>query len=85
MNQPVNNKHRYELWNAVYIVWPSLIILHPLRTLPNTNTMTLPPGIYRITQWGTHGQPQVLTVDSDENVTVASPSEAPDKAQEVTL
>ena len=47
--------------------------------------MTLPPGIYRITQWGTHGQALVLTVDSNENVTVAPPSEAPDKAQEVTL
>jgi hypothetical protein len=31
IDQPVNDKNRYEPWNAVYIEWPSLMILHPLR------------------------------------------------------
>ncbi|EDQ99382.1 uncharacterized protein LACBIDRAFT_316607 [Laccaria bicolor S238N-H82] len=43
--------------------------------------MTLPSGIYRITQWGSHDQPQVLTLQ-DELVTVLPPGAAPEKDQE---
>lgn len=46
--------------------------------------MTLPPGIYRITQWGSHGQPQILTL-KDDHVTVLPSGAAPEKDQEVIL
>ena len=45
--------------------------------------MSLPPGIYRITQWGSHAQPQVLTLQNGL-VTVLAPGTAPERDQEVT-
>ena len=42
--------------------------------------MTLPTGIYRITQWGSHDQPQVLTL-ADGLVTILAPGAAPEKDQ----
>ena len=44
--------------------------------------MTLPTGSYRITQWGSHDQPQVLTL-ADGLVTILAPGAAPEKDQEV--
>ena len=46
--------------------------------------MTLPSGTYRITQWGSHGLPQVLTLENGL-VTILPPGAAPEKDQEVTL
>ncbi|PPQ93350.1 hypothetical protein CVT25_014479 [Psilocybe cyanescens] len=44
--------------------------------------MTLPSGIYRISQWGTFEQPQILTATED-GVTVLPPGSAPVRDQEV--
>ncbi|KIJ92761.1 hypothetical protein K443DRAFT_113092 [Laccaria amethystina LaAM-08-1] len=44
----------------------------------------LPNGVYRITQWGSHGQPQVLTLH-DGQVTVIPPGGAPERDQEWRL
>ena len=84
MNQPVNDKQRYEPWNAVYIEWPPWRFYTHFERLSNTNTMTLPSGIYRITKWGSHDQPQVLTLQNGL-VTVLPPDAAPEQDQEVTL
>ena len=47
---------------------------------------TLPhPGLYRIVQYGVHGQPQILTVDKDRNVTVSAAGSVPEREQEVHL
>ncbi|EDR10175.1 uncharacterized protein LACBIDRAFT_293764 [Laccaria bicolor S238N-H82] len=43
--------------------------------------MSLPPGTYRITQWGSHAQSQVLTVENGL-VTILAPGAAPEKNQE---
>ncbi|PPQ93348.1 hypothetical protein CVT25_014477 [Psilocybe cyanescens] len=43
--------------------------------------MSLPSGTYRISQWGTFEQPQVLTATED-GVTVLPPGSAPEKDQE---
>ncbi|EDQ99381.1 uncharacterized protein LACBIDRAFT_335063 [Laccaria bicolor S238N-H82] len=44
----------------------------------------LPNGVYRITQWGSHGQTQVLTLH-DGQVTVFPAGGAPEKDQEWRL
>ncbi|PPQ93351.1 hypothetical protein CVT25_014480 [Psilocybe cyanescens] len=44
--------------------------------------MSLPSGIYRISQWGTFEQPQVLTATED-GVTVSPPGSVPAREQEV--
>jgi hypothetical protein len=46
--------------------------------------MTLPSGIYHISLWGSHGQPQLLTL-KDGDITVLPPGVVPEKDQEVTL
>jgi len=47
--------------------------------------MTLSPGVYRISAYGTHGQPQVLTSIDGGNVTVSPPSSVPSGDQEWRL
>ena len=42
----------------------------------------LPNGVYRITQWGSHGQTHILTLH-DGQVTVFPPGQVPEKEQEV--
>ncbi|EDQ99385.1 uncharacterized protein LACBIDRAFT_335071 [Laccaria bicolor S238N-H82] len=44
----------------------------------------LPNGVYRITQWGSHGQTQVLTL-LDGQVTALPPGGAPERDQEWRL
>ncbi|KIJ92762.1 hypothetical protein K443DRAFT_422477 [Laccaria amethystina LaAM-08-1] len=44
----------------------------------------LPNGVYRITQWGSHGQPQILTLHHGQ-VTVFPPGEVPERDQEWRL
>jgi hypothetical protein len=58
------------------------VILHLLGGV--SNTMALVNGVYRISQYGTHEQPQILTLDNGD-VTVRPPGGAPIGDQEVTL
>lgn len=44
--------------------------------------MTLPNGVYRISQWGTFEQPQILTLQ-DGHVTISPPGSVPERDQEV--
>jgi hypothetical protein len=46
--------------------------------------MALANGVYRISQYGTHEQPQILTLDNGD-VTVRPPGSVPAGDQEVTL
>jgi hypothetical protein len=46
--------------------------------------MSLPPGIYRISQWGSHEHAQILTL-KDDHITVLAPGAAPERDQEVTV
>ena len=52
-------------------------------------TTTLPelpvPGTYRIVQYGVQGQPQILTVNKDRNVTITAAGTVPERNQEVHL
>ncbi|KIJ96286.1 hypothetical protein K443DRAFT_107480 [Laccaria amethystina LaAM-08-1] len=43
--------------------------------------MSLPPGIYRISQWGSHEHAQILTL-KDDHITVLAPGAAPERDQE---
>ncbi|KIJ96290.1 hypothetical protein K443DRAFT_291473 [Laccaria amethystina LaAM-08-1] len=43
--------------------------------------MTIPSGIYHISLWGSHGQPQLLTL-KDGDITVLPPGVVPEKDQE---
>ena len=66
----------------IYIVWPC-----SNKGIPNMTTQsTLPkPGVYRIIEYGVHGQPQVLSVDKDRNVTISGAGTLPTFEQEVCL
>ena len=44
----------------------------------------LPKGVYRISRWGSHERPEILTALNDGNVTIAPPGVHPSKEQEVT-
>ena len=41
-------------------------------------------GVYRISRWGSHERPEILTALKDGDVTVAPPGVHPSKDQEVT-
>ena len=46
--------------------------------------MSLPTGIYRISQWGSHEHAQILTL-KDDHITVLPSGGAPERNQEVTI